>query len=241
MTQPKMIPVGEQAAAVCFEEKVDQQVNRQVHQLGQWLLSQKIKGLIEVVPAYRVLTVHYDPLFLSYNDLFTLVQKGIKELKPSDTLPKKVVEIPVCYDIEFGLDLEDLSHHTGLSIEEMIRRHTSRTYYIYMMGFLPGFPYLGGLDESLAMPRLDNPRIKIPAGSFGIADTQTGLYPIDSPGGWRIIGRTPLRVFDPKSISPIPYQAGEFIRFFSISKSEFKEIQKQVQEGTYSMQIQEEK
>ena len=145
--------------------------------------------------------------------------------------------IPVCYDGEFAPDMEDVCAHTGLQREQVIRLHTSRDYLIYMLGFLPGFPYLGGMDERIEAPRLETPRTLIPAGAVGIGGKQTGIYPLASPGGWRLIGRTPIKVYDPDREEPILYKSGDYIRFYPITEEEYKDI---AQKGCHEIEVREE-
>lgn len=233
MSNPNIVPVGDRALAIYFKEEMNQEINKRVQQLGEWIKKKKSEAIEEVIPAYRTLTIVYNPLLITYQSLVEMIEPGFEEVEVSKISKQKILEVPVCYEEEFALDLEDLSIHTQLSVEEIISRHTSHPYYIYMLGFLPGFPYLGGLDSSLAMPRLANPRTTIKAGSVGIAGEQTGVYTMDSPGGWRIIGKTPLNLFDPNRDEPIPYQAGEWIEFTSVSKKEFVSIKRAVDSGTY--------
>lgn len=147
------------------------------------------------------------------------------------------MEIPVCYEEEFGPDLKFVAEHAGLSEEDVIAIHTAKEYLVYMIGFQPGFPYLGGLDERIFTPRLREPRVKIRAGSVGIGGEQTGLYPLASPGGWQIIGTTPVKAYNPKKNPSIPYEAGDYIRFYPITKKEFLEIEREEQQGTYEFRI----
>ena len=147
--------------------------------------------------------------------------------------PSPVLEIPVLYGGEMGPDLPFVAEHAGLSEEEVIRIHSSTEYLIYMLGFTPGFTYLGGMSEKIATPRLKQPRVKIPAGSVGIAGTQTGVYPIDSPGGWQLIGRTPVKMYDPDRETPILPEAGQYIKFYPVTQEEYDAIRKEVDAGTF--------
>lgn len=233
MKMPQIIPAGDNAIKVRFEERIERFINAKVHELGKSIMDACLDGIYEVVPAFRTLTIFYDPLSFSYQDIFEKIEGWINEQEQTSVEVKKIIEIPVCYDESFGPDLSQLSSHAHLTIQEIIKLHTKRPYYIYMLGFLPGFPYLGGLDERLSIPRLSNPRVHVDSGSVGIAGSQTGLYTMDSPGGWRILGRTPLKLFDPNRSNPIPYKAGEWIQFKSISKETYECIRKKVENGTY--------
>ena len=146
---------------------------------------------------------------------------------------KKIFEIPVCYGGEYGPDIDNIASHAGLTQEEVIQIHSSRDYLIYMLGFLPGFCYLGGLDERIHTPRLSNPRLRIRAGSVGIGGSQTGIYPLDSPGGWQLMGMTPVKTYDPEREIPILVEAGNYIRFVPIDEEQYKQIQAQVEDGSY--------
>ena len=161
-------------------------------------------------------------LYLRFEQLKKELSGISAEESAGQETPHHVVEIPVCYGGSYGEDLKDVAAHAGLTEEEVIKLHSSVDYNIYMLGFLPGFPYLGGLDPKLFTPRLDNPRTKIPEGSVGIGGEQTGIYPLESPGGWRLIGRTPLRPSDPAREQPFLYQAGDYIRFVPITAEEYE-------------------
>ncbi|RLF75230.1 allophanate hydrolase, partial [Thermococci archaeon] len=178
--------------------------------------------LIEVVPTYTSIYVYYDPLKIGYSEVVEAVKPFL------NAEPKKekarIIEIPTAYGGEFGPDIEFVAEYNGLSVDDVIEIHSKPLYRVYMLGFTPGFAYLGGMDERIATPRLEKPRLKVPAGSVGIAGKQTGIYPLESPGGWRLIGRTPLKLFDANREPPTLLQPGDYIKFVPISEEEFWEI-----------------
>lgn len=218
----KILPAGDQALVVEFGQTISEELNRKVQILNQEIIDRKIEGIVETVPTFRSLLVTYDPAVVSFQKIKRMLETIPADMDPLGRQGHRVVEIPVCYGGEFGEDLPDVAAHAGLSEEEVIRLHSAKEYNIYMLGFLPGFPYLGGLDPRLHTPRLANPRTKIPAGSVGIGGEQTGIYPLDSPGGWRLIGRTPLKLYDPDREEPFLYQAGDYIRFVPITREEYE-------------------
>lgn len=224
MENVRFLPCGDQAVTVEWGSTIDEHINRQVHAFARKVEALSHPAITEVVPTYRSATVHYRPEVFSYeelNQLLAPLAQGSAE--EAEEFP--VVEIPVCYGGEYGPDLEEVAQHCSLTPEEVIARHTAPTYRIYMLGFTPGFPYLGGMDPSIAAPRRKEPRIQIPAGSVGIAGEQTGVYPIVSPGGWQLIGRTPLRLFDPQREQPILLSAGAGIRFVPIDEETFRKME----------------
>lgn len=223
-------PVGDTGLLVSFEQRIAQSVGAAVAALNTRVAAAAIPGVVETVPAFASLLIFYDPLVTEYDAVAAAVQK-LAQAPGSDTAAEggRLVEIPVCYGGTFGPDLPFVAEHAGLTEKEVIALHAGREYRIYMLGFLPGFPYLGGLDERLFTPRLAAPRTAIPAGSVGIGGEQTGVYPIASPGGWQLIGRTPLKLFD-TSAGRLPYAAGDRIRFCPITQDEFDAIARK--EGT---------
>lgn len=194
--------------------------------LRDFFSKENVAGIGEVVPAFSSLLVRYDPLVTDYEEIVFRIGKAAADLELADVEESRgeIVEIPVCYGGEFGEDLADVAAQNNITEQEVISIHSGGLYRLYMIGFLPGFPYLGGLDKRVCCPRLKSPRVKIPAGAVGIGGEQTGMYPVESPGGWRLIGRTPLTLFDPEGILPLPYKAGDMIKFTAIDKAEYGKI-----------------
>ncbi len=229
----KIYPLSENAISVELCTTIAGEVHHSVMSFCEVLARQKFSGLIEVVPAYASVTVFYDPtLVLRTASLksstpstwvITYLEDLLQNPFPSTRILQPVISVPVCYDPEFGLDLDFLSALHQLSPEEIIQLHTGKEYTVYMLGFTPGFPYMGAVDDQLASPRKDRPRTVVPAGSVGIAGKQTGVYPFATPGGWQIIGRTPLKLFDPEKNPPTALKAGDRVKFYSIGKEEFNQ------------------
>ena len=196
-------------------------------------------GIDAVVPTYRSLMIYFNPLQVSRNEIKNRVEKIHTGMSAdlSEEQQSRVVYIPTCYGGEFGPDLPFVANHTGLEPAEIIRIHASTAYKLYMIGFTPGFPYLGGMSEKIAAPRLEKPRTCIPAGSVGIAGTQTGLYPMESPGGWQLIGRTPIRVFNPEAENPFIYAAGDYLKFEPVTAEEYAAIEADVRDGRFVPRI----
>jgi len=188
---------------------------------------QTVEGVVAAVPGFASLTIHYDPLVWdSWEEIHCRVRRALSQLEPTMMSPSRIVELPVCYGESYALDLEAVVALTGLTSREIIRRHCDAEYVVRMLGFMPGFPYLAGLPPELQVPRKERPRLNVPAGSVAIAGNQAGVYPVVSPGGWQIIGRTPMRLFDPLAASPSLLQAGDRVRFRQVSPNEYLEIER---------------
>jgi KipI family sensor histidine kinase inhibitor len=218
---------GDKSIIVEFGNEINEGINKKVISLMKVIEKSSLKNVVtEMVPTYRSLMINYNPLNIQYDNLISKVKELEQKIKEIKIKEPKIHEIPVCYSNQFGIDIETVANHNNLTVEEVIQIHTSKEYLIYMLGFTPGFPYLGGMDERIATPRLQIPRTKIPAGSVGIAGAQTGVYPIDSPGGWQIIGRTPIKLYDENREQQILLTAGDFIKFVPITLDEFIKIEK---------------
>lgn len=213
---------GESCLVVELGDAIELALNRQVRALGLALEQTRMKGVLEAVPTYRSLAIYYDPLTIDRDALKTQILLLYGSLVDQGDQTPRVVEIPTVYGGEYGPDLEFVARHSGLSRDEVVRLHSEPLYHVYMLGFIAGFLYLGDLAERLAVPRLSTPRLKVKAGSVGIGGRQTGIYPIESPGGWRIIGRTPLRLFDPSSEAPTAILPGDKVRFVRTEPHEYE-------------------
>jgi inhibitor of KinA len=224
--EPEILPSGDSSVLVRFGDQISEMLNRKVIAFQKNLEMKRIHGVIETIPADASLLVIYNPLILSYKDLLQKIQEILKEPETEKSSKSGIITIPVCYDKSFGLDLEEVSKQTRLSIDEIVEIHTASIYLVFMLGFVPGFPYLGELDPRIACPRKQTPRQAVPEGSVGLAGRQTGIYPIESPGGWQIIGRTPLKIFNPGSKNTFPIQTGDRIRFKPIDLKEFEVLSK---------------
>jgi KipI family sensor histidine kinase inhibitor len=209
---------GDTGLLIEFGDKIDLPTHRRIMRLLHALKSRGIQGIVDLVPSYASMLVQIDPWLISFERLQMNLDECLDDIRESDTPENsRIVEIPVRYGGSFGPDMEEVCRYHRLLPEEVIALHTAPLYTVFMIGFTPGFPYLGGLDERLFTPRKQTPRKIVPAGSVGLADKQTGIYSIDSPGGWQLIGRTPLRLFNPNAESPFLLEPGDRIRFIPLS------------------------
>ena len=223
--KPTISPVGDRAISIDFGQVIDPTINRHIRQTIERIKELQLDGIIELVPTYCALLVEYDAMLYSYSDICNIIEPTLEE-GMSDTTNElvTVVEVPTVYGGEFGPDLSFVASHNHLSEDEVISIHSGTDYLVYMLGFIPGFTYLGGMDPRIATPRLSSPRTLIPAGSVGIAGEQTGTYPSDSPGGWQIIGRTPVTMYDMSKAQAALLKAGDYVRYVPIDESEFHRI-----------------
>lgn len=223
-SKPRFFASGDRVLLMSFGDTIDLQVNERVRAMTELLRSKPPPGVEFALPAYRSLAVVYDPLGTAPPMLEQELLRLSEGLSGADIPPPRTVEIPVCYGDDLGPDIGFVSGHCGIEERDVVTLHTAPLYHIYTIGFAPGFCYLGGLNERLHSPRLETPRTWVAAGSVGIAEAQTGIYPLDSPGGWRLIGRTPLKLFDAGKNNPFLYQAGDNLRFVAISRDDYESI-----------------
>ncbi len=212
--------MGDRALLVELGDGISPLVNKKVRELFLCLKNNRVEGVVETVPGYRSLLIVYDPLKITLSTLKERLNKLHTTIDRSEIPKPRTLEIPVVYGGECGPDLNWVAEYHRVPPEEIIRLHTETTYQVYMIGFTPGFAYMGQLPEAIATPRRETPRTAVPRGSVGIAQSQTGIYPVESPGGWQIIGRTPLRLFDPEKWPPTPLEMGDLVKFLSIKEEE---------------------
>lgn len=223
--KPTISPVGDRAISIDFGQVIDPTINRHIRQTIERIKELQLDGIIELVPTYCALLVEYDAMLYSYSEICNIIEPTFEEGMANTTNELvTVVEVPTVYGGEFGPDLSFVASHNHLSEDEVISIHSGTDYLVYMLGFIPGFTYLGGMDLRIATPRLSSPRTLIPAGSVGIAGEQTGTYPSDSPGGWQIIGRTPVTMYDMSKAQAALLKAGDYVRYVPIDESEFHRV-----------------
>lgn len=239
MQNIKILTAGDASLLIEFGKEISPEINSKITGVVQLMKEQHIEGVVDVIPAFCSLLINYDPRVISYDEITKRMKRILKMDVRAGETKKRVFEIPVCYGGKYGPDLGFIAENAGLTEEEVIKIHSSRDYLIYMLGFLPGFCYLGGLDERIHTPRLANPRIKISAGSVGIGGSQTGIYPLDSPGGWQLMGMTPVKTYDPNREIPILLSAGDYIRFVPVEEEEYLRIKELVERDEYQCTVRE--
>ena len=235
----RILTAGDQGLVIEFSDTIDFETCKKVHQLSKCIKELRDKRITELVPTYRSLQIYFNLLKISRNELTDIVNEALAKIKDVELhLPRtRTLYVPTCYEEEFSPDLEFVAKITNLKPEEVIELHAEKTYQVYVLGFVVGFPYLGSVSEKIAIPRLEKPRSKIPAGSVGIGGHQTGIYTVESPGGWRLIGRTPIRTFLPEKEDPFFFKPGDEIKFNIIDKKEYYDIKEQVAAGVYVPEI----
>ena len=217
--------MGDRGLLLEFGDEIRREINEKVRRMALAIQAETIEGIIETVPTYRSLLIIYNPIILPVTELKKRLERLEAGLQQTPLSEPKLTRIPVVYGGIYGPDLEGVAKYHQISPEEVIQLHCSKSYLIYMIGFMPGYPYMGELPEALVTPRLKTPRLLVPKGSVAIAQRQTGIYSMESPGGWQVLGRTPVEMFDPEKDPPALLQMGDFVQFYPISEKEFKEWQ----------------
>jgi inhibitor of KinA len=235
--EPRLLPAGDRAVSVELADEISREANTRVLTLERLLTEPPVPGIVETVPTFRSLLVYYDPLVLGWEALAARIRALAPSLAGATPPPGRRVELPCCYGGEHGPDLDEVARRLGLASEEVVRLHAGAEQFVYFIGFTPGLPYMTGMPERLAIPRLDRPRTKTPPGSVGIGGTQCSIYSVESPGGFWVLGRTPLRLYDPGAPDPILLRAGDRVRFRPIDAGEFAAIAEMVASGAYRPRI----
>ena len=226
----RLMPSGDTALVVEFGDTIDRETNARVLALADRIEAAQIPGVVEQVPTFRSLMVHYDPELLLFDALAGRIQDMLPGLSAKPHAKRQWL-LPACYGGEMGPDLDDVARATGLTTAEVVRLHAADTYHVYVVGFLPGWPYRGDLAEKLALPRRENPRVKVPMGSVCIAQRLTGIYPLESPGGWHLLGRTPVRMFDPRRQNAVLLAPGDTVRHVPVPPAEFERLEALAADG----------
>jgi inhibitor of KinA len=217
----RVVPAGDSALLVEFEERIDPAVNARAIGLADAVQAAGLAGVRDVVPTFRSVAVYFDPVHTNGTALLACIDRHAQAPSGPATESREPIRIPVCYGGEVGPDLADVAAFAGMSEDDVVMVHTSQAYRVFMLGFVAGFAYLGIVDERIAIPRLTTPRVRVPAGSVGIAGVQTGVYPAETPGGWRLIGRTPIKPFEPDRADPFLMKAGDTVQFYPIDRDEY--------------------
>ena len=223
---------GDTSITLELGNEISEDINQKVRRMTIAIKQSKINGIIELIPTYRSIKIDYDPCKIKFDTLVKKLDILKENILAIDFERPRVIEIPVLYK---GPDLKYVSEYNNISVDEVIEIHSSKKYLIYMLGFTPGFPYLGGMNEKIITPRLKEPRSKIEAGSIGIAGNQTGIYPMESPGGWQLIGKTPLKLFDYEKEDPFLFESGDYMKFVSIDQRTFDDIKAKVEQNKFQV------
>jgi len=234
MPVARFLACGDTALSVEFGDRVDRRISGLVLALDRRLAQARLPGIVEAVPTFRALMVHYDPLAASYGEIAAALERLLIGLQPVEA-GGRLWTLPVCYEGELAPDLADVAARTGLAPEAVVASHSAPTYRVYMLGFLPGYPYMGELPRELHLPRRENPRIKVPMGSVSIAVDQTSIYSFESPGGWHLIGRTPVRLFDPRRAAWALLEPGDEVRFNPVDRARFDALDRAAAEGALEL------
>ena len=217
----RIVPAGESAVIVEFDERIDPDVNARTIACADAIEAAGVRGVRDVVPTYRSVAVYFDPLRTDSSALTACLERAAANPVTAAEAAGTPVRVPVCYGGELGPDLADVASFAGLPEGDVVGLHTAASYRVFMLGFVPGFAYLGIVEPRIAMPRRATPRVRVPAGSVGIAGAQTGVYSAETPGGWQLIGRTPVKPFDPARGEPFLMKAGDTVQFYPIERAEF--------------------
>jgi inhibitor of KinA len=232
--EPRFLPAGDAAVSIELGDEISAEVNTRVRAL-EYLIQQKaLAGVLETVPSYRALLVYYDPFLVTYRDLLQAIAALLPQAQASALPPARLVELPVSYGDDLGFDLEAVATRLGLTADEVVRLHAGAEYLVYFIGFTPGLPYMAGMPERLTIPRLDQPRLRTPAGSVAIGGTQCCIYSVESPGGFWVLGRTPVPLYDPAAAAPILLKPGDHVRFRAIDSGEYAAITAAVGAGRFA-------
>jgi KipI family sensor histidine kinase inhibitor len=224
----RIVPAGDSALIVEFDERIDPVVNARAVAFADAIHAARIDGIRDVVPTFRSVAVYFDPLRTHYDTLIAALEAEAARPVPDMGAAREPVRIPVCYGGDLGPDLSNVAAFAKMSEADVVRVHTSAIYRVFMLGFVAGFAYMGIVDERIAMPRHSTPRVRVPLGTVGIAGVQTGIYPAETPGGWQLIGRTPVKPFDAARAEPFLMKAGDSVQFYAIERGEFESLKSEV-------------
>jgi inhibitor of KinA len=224
----RILPVGDAVLVVEFEERIDPAVNARAVATAEAVRAASITGVRDVVPTYRSVAVYFDPLLTDLDGLVRRLEEAARRPPRAESGEHALIRVPVCYGEDFGPDLPEIARVARVSEAEVVAIHTSRTYRVFMLGFMPGFAYMGLVDSRIAVPRRETPRVRVPRGSVCLAGVQTSVHPVEAPSGWHLIGRTPVRPFDPSRRDPFLMKPADEVQFYPIGRDEFDRL-----DGTY--------